>query len=88
MPPLRWGLFYCVINVRVGTKLRRMRQVGVEKMGFCDATLLVGVKNGVTRAVFILITSLRHFFKSVSVSHREKIVRKEIPDATRLLRLF
>lgn len=68
--------------------MRHVRQVGVEKMGFCDATVLIGAKIGVTRAVFILVTSLRHFFKSVSVSHREKIMRKTIPDATRLLRLF
>jgi hypothetical protein len=61
MPPLRWGLFCALKTVNIASKLRYVRQVEVKKVGFCDATLLIGVKDGVTRAIFILITSLRHF---------------------------
>jgi hypothetical protein len=44
MPPLRWGLFYCVIYVKSASKLGHVRQVGVKEVGFGDATLLVGGK--------------------------------------------
>jgi len=65
-----------------------MRQAGMARVRFGGATMLMGVKIGVTRAVYILLTSLRHFSESVSVLHHEKKMRKEILDATRLLRHF
>ena len=44
MPPRQWGLFCCVIYVKSASKLRQMRQVGVEEAALCDATLLFGRK--------------------------------------------